>query len=149
MLGCCTAERRTEVDTDSVSRLKWILEEVDRTRDMKPLIEQLSEDVVFRVTIPEGTPVSGEFRGKEAVTKYFAETLPAVAVFKQQVPMEFVADGDRVIVLGDDAYSLKKTGETFRSPYAMIVNYEGERIKSILVIQDLSGLAMAYREQRR
>jgi ketosteroid isomerase-like protein len=61
------------------------------------------------------------------------------------VPLEFITDKNRVIVLGEDAYTLKKTGETFRSPYAMIVSYEDERIKGILIIQDLSGMAAAYR----
>ncbi|MDY7227384.1 nuclear transport factor 2 family protein [Hyalangium rubrum] len=129
----------------NLSRLKRILEEVDRTWEMKPLTDQFAKEVVLRVTIPDGTPLSGEFRGKEAVTGYFTQILPEVAVFKQQAPVEFVPDGERVIVLGDDAYTLKKTGETFRSPYAMVVGFEEEQIKSILIIQDLSGLAAAYR----
>jgi ketosteroid isomerase-like protein len=32
------------------------------------MLDHLADDVVFEVTIPEGTPISGEFRGKQAVT---------------------------------------------------------------------------------
>lgn len=136
-------------ERDNASRLQRIMEEIDRTWNFAPLITQLADDVVFRVTVPEGTPLSGEFRGKDAVARYFTKILPSVAVFRQQAPMEFIAYGERVIILGDDAYTLKKTGDTFRSPYAMIVTYRGEDITNILIIQDLHGLAAAYREPGR
>lgn len=140
-----SANGSAERGKDHVRRLKWILEEVNQRGNMKPLIDHLAEDVVFRVTIPDGTPASGEFRGKAAVLEYFTQTLPGLADFTQQAPLEFIPDGDRVIVLGDDAYTLKKTGETFRSPYAMVMGFEGDRLKSWLIIQDLSGMAAAYR----
>lgn len=129
----------------NAERLEAIMKEVDRVESFQPFVDHLADDVVFRATIPDGTPASGEHRGKEAVTEYFMKTLPAFAVFEQKVPMEFVDDGDRVIILGDDAYKMIKTGQTFRSPYAMVVRFERDRIKSILIIQDLSGMAAAYR----
>lgn len=39
------------------------------SEDWQPLIDHLAEDVVFKATIPDGTPISGEFRGKQAVAK--------------------------------------------------------------------------------
>jgi hypothetical protein len=70
------------LSSNKVSRLKCLLEEADRTGDMTPLVNELASDAIFKVTIPDGTPVSGEFRGKEAIATYFAEILPAVADFK-------------------------------------------------------------------
>lgn len=121
------------------------MKEIDRSGSFQALVDQLADDVTFRATVADGTPASGEFRGKKAVADYFIRTLPGLAVFEQQVPMEFVGNGDRVIILGDDAYTLTKTGQKFRSPYAMVVRFERDRIKSILIIQDLSGMAAAYR----
>lgn len=125
--------------------LKRTMEEVDETWDFTPLINLLSDDVIFEATVREGTPISGQFKGKQAVTNYFMEVLPATAVFKQQVPTEYVAHEDRVIILGDDAYTLTKTNETFRSPYAMIFTFDNALITKILIIQDLSGFHDAYR----
>lgn len=125
--------------------LKKTMEEVDRTWDFTPLIRILSDDVVFEATIPEGTPISGQFKGKEAVSDYFMKILPATAVFKQQAPMEFVAHNDKVIILGEDAYTLKKNDQTFRSPYAMLVTFDRGLITNILIIQDLSGFLEVYR----
>lgn len=144
-LAACnqTSERKLSANAE---KLKAVMEETDRTWSFKPLIDILAEDVKFKSTIPDGTPISGEFRGKKAVSEYFNVILQDVAVFKQQIPMEFIDAGNRVIILGDDAYTLKKTGETYRSPYASIFTFEGELIRDILIIQDLSGIWNAYRK---
>jgi hypothetical protein len=34
--------------------------------DWQPLIDHLADDVVFKATIPDGTPISRELRGKQA-----------------------------------------------------------------------------------
>lgn len=113
--------------------------------DFGPLQALLADDAVFRATVPPGTPISGEFRGRDAIAGYFNRLLPDVAVFVQQAEPEFIAEGNKVIVLGDDAYTLKKNGKTYRSPYAMVITFAGELAESILIIQDLSGIAEAYR----
>jgi ketosteroid isomerase-like protein len=99
---------------------------------------------VLKITIREGTPLSGEFRGKDAVSNYFNNILPKVARFEQQVPPEYISDGNRAIVLGDDLYTVHKTGQSFCSPYAWVVVFAGEQISNILGIQDLWGIASAY-----
>lgn len=131
----------------NAARLKAIMEETDRTWDFTPFINILADDVVFKATVPEGTPISGEFKGKDAVTEYFMKILPDTAVFKQQVPMDFIDDGDRVIILGDDAYTLIKNNRTYRSSYAMIVKFSNGLVDDILIIQDLSGFYDAYKSK--
>lgn len=144
-LAACNNPAKEKLSANA-ERLKAVMEETDRTWSFKPLIDMLAEDVRFKSTIPNGTPISGEFRGKEAVSRYFSVILQDVAVFKQQVPMEFIDAGNRVIILGDDAYTLKKTGETYRSPYASVFTFEDGLISDILIIQDLSGIWNAYRK---
>ena len=53
--------------------------------DFLPLFDRLANDVVFKATIPQGTPISGEFRGKQAVVDYF-ENLEEIATFRQEKP---------------------------------------------------------------
>jgi hypothetical protein len=128
--------------------LRAVMEEVDRTWDFKPLINILAPDVRFKATIPPGTPISGEFKGKEAVANYFNVILQGVAEFKQQVPMEFIQTDNRVIILGDDAYTVKKNGENYRSPYTAIFTFENGLVKDILIIQDLTGIWNAYSKEK-
>jgi ketosteroid isomerase-like protein len=91
--------------------------------DWQPLLDHLADDVVFKVTIPEGTPVSGEFRGKQAVTEHF-ERLGDLLEFRQEQPMEFLGSGSRVVVLGCESFEIKETGDTVSgSEYADVIDF--------------------------
>jgi ketosteroid isomerase-like protein len=98
----------------------------------------LAEDVEFKVTIPEGTPISGEVRGKQAVTEHF-EQLGDLLEFRQERPMEFFGSGDRVVVLGRESFEIKKNGATVSgSEYADVLDFRDGLITHFLVIQDLT-----------
>jgi ketosteroid isomerase-like protein len=115
----------------------------------QPLLDRLADDVVFKVTVPEGTPISGEFRGKEAVTEHF-ERLPELLEFEQEQPMEFLGDGDRVVVLGRESFEIKRNGVTVRgSEYADVIEFRDGLIATFLVIQDLTAVVDAYRDDDR
>jgi ketosteroid isomerase-like protein len=129
---------------DNVGLLKSIFEEVYSTGNIQPLLDHMAEDVVWKVTIPDGTPISGEFRGKQAVAAYF-DRLPGIAEFQQLRPPEYVGHGDQVIVLGYEDYTVKKTGKSFRGEYATVTDFDEGRITKMVVIQDLCGIAEAYR----
>lgn len=113
--------------------------------DWQPLLDHLAEDVVFKVTIPEGTPISGEFRGKPAVTKHF-EKLPTLLEFRQERPMQFLGSGNRVVVLGCESFEIKENGVIIsESEYADVIDFRDGMITRFLVIQDLSAVVDAYR----
>jgi ketosteroid isomerase-like protein len=111
----------------------------------QPLLDHLADDVVFKVTVPEGTPISGEFRGKQAVIGHFAR-LGELLEFRQEEPMEFFGDGDRVVVLGKETVEIKPSGVTVPgSEYADVLDFRDGLITRFLVIQDMSAFADAYR----
>lgn len=115
-----------------------------RPEDAQRLIDRLAPDVVFRVTVPAGTPISGVFRGKQAVVDFLAR-LGSIATFRQEKQQEYFADGNRVVVLGDDSFDIKKGGITGRSEYAMVLDFRDGLIVRWTIIQDLSAFVEAYR----
>jgi ketosteroid isomerase-like protein len=111
----------------------------------QPLLDHLADDVVFKVTVPDGTPISGEFRGKQAVTGHF-ERLGELLEFRQEEPMQFFGDGQRVVVLGKESVEVKQSGATVPgSEYATVLDFRDGLITRFLVIQDMSVFADAYR----
>jgi ketosteroid isomerase-like protein len=111
----------------------------------QPLLDRLADDVVFKVTVPEGTPMSGEFRGKQAVLGHFAR-LGELLEFRQEKPMEFFGDGERVVVLGTESVEIKRSGVTVPgSEYATVLDFRDGLITRFLVIQDMSAFAAGYR----
>ena len=115
-------------------------------QDWQPLIDHLADDVVFKATIPDGTPISGEFRGKEAVAQHLVN-LPNVLEFRPEQPQEYFGSGERVVVLGKESVEVKKNGVTVpSSDYATVLDFRDGRITRFLVIQDLTAVVDAYRD---
>jgi ketosteroid isomerase-like protein len=113
--------------------------------DWQPLIDHLAEDVVFKATIPDGTPISGEFRGKQAVVDHLTR-LGGVLEFRQHQPLQFFGNGERVVILGKESVEIKKSGVTLPdSEYATVLDFHDGQITRFLVIQDLTAVVDAYR----
>jgi ketosteroid isomerase-like protein len=111
----------------------------------QPLLDRLADDVVFKVTVPDGTPISGELRGKEAVLGHFAR-LGDLLEFHQEAPMEFYGDDRRVVALGQETVVVKENGVSVPgSEYATVLDFRDGLITRFLVIQDMSAFADAYR----
>jgi ketosteroid isomerase-like protein len=128
---------------DNIALAKRLINRPDG--DWQPLLDHLADDVVFRVTIPEGTPISGRFRGKQAVTEHF-EQLDELLEFRQETPMEFFGSGDRVVVIGRESFEVKTNGAVVTgSEYADVLDFREGLITRFLVIQDLSAVVDAYR----
>lgn len=121
-----------------------LFNEIEAQQSFEPFLDLLSGDVEFSATIGSGTPISGSFKGKQEVERYFREILPTVASFEQLQPQEFVIAPDRAIILGDDQYTIVKNGKAYHSPYAMVLDIKEGLIKKVLIIQDLSGIRDAY-----
>jgi ketosteroid isomerase-like protein len=115
------------------------------TEDWPRLIDRLAEDVVFKVTIPEGTPISGEFRGREAVVEHLLN-LGNILEFRQEKPLEFFGNGERVVVLGTESLEIKKNGVSVpHSEYATVLDFQDGQVTRFSVIQDLTAVVDAYR----
>jgi ketosteroid isomerase-like protein len=126
---------------ENIAFVKSVLE----TEDWPRLIDRMAEDVVFKATIPEGTPVSGEFRGKEAVVDHLMN-LGNVLEFRQEKPLEFFGHGERVVVLGTESVEIKKNGVTVpHSEYADVLDFKDGMVTRFTVIQDLTAVVDAYR----
>jgi ketosteroid isomerase-like protein len=115
------------------------------TEDWPRLIDRLADDVVFKVTIPEGTPVSGERRGKDAVVEHFGN-LANLLEFRQEKPLEYFGSGERVVVLGQETVEIKKNGATVpHSEYADVFDFRNGLVARFTIIQDLTAVVDAYR----
>jgi ketosteroid isomerase-like protein len=113
--------------------------------DWQPLIDHLADDVVFKATIPDGTPISGEFRGKQATVDHLIR-LGDVLEFLPEQPLQYFANDERVVILGKESVEVKKSGVTVPgSEYATVLDFHDGLITRFLVIQDLSAVVDAYR----
>ena len=126
---------------DSIALAQTIME----SDDWQLLIDHLADDVVFKATIPDGTPISGEFRGKQAMVDHLIR-LGDILEFRQEQPLQYFGNGRRVVVLGQESVEIKENGVTVpQSEYATVLDFDNGLITRYLVIQDLSAVVDAYR----
>jgi ketosteroid isomerase-like protein len=85
------------------------------------------------------TPV-GEVRGKAAVLGYFAHASAALEFDIFVRPLEYFGDGNRVVQVGGEIFTVRETGEKHEFDWAWVFDVEDRRITRILAIQDLSGV---------
>ncbi|HEX4815735.1 MAG TPA: nuclear transport factor 2 family protein, partial [Nonomuraea sp.] len=132
---------------DNVTATKNVWDKVQATGDYQPFFDSLADDVVMSATIPAGTPISGEFRGKQAVLDYFMDP-DAIAEFQPfEKPLEYFTNEnqDRVIILGEETFRFKKTGHVAQTAYAWVQDFRDGKVTRIHVIEDLSSFVDAYR----
>lgn len=115
--------------------------------DFQPYIDLLAEDVVFQYAAPDGTPVSGEFHGKQAVVEFMTVTSPElVEDIRLEGELEYFGRGDRVVVLGAESYTIRKTGVSVRNKqFAVVMDFREGLISRVLQIKDLSDVVAAFR----
>jgi ketosteroid isomerase-like protein len=123
--------------------MRQLFEEMARTGSPQPLLDQLAEEAVYKLTLPPGTPLSGEFRGKRAIADYFGLVDEVLEVLEVHT-WDFVGNGEQVIVLGEERFLVKKTGRVCQSEFAFIVDFRDGEIARVLVIEDLSSLVEAH-----
>jgi ethanolamine utilization protein EutQ len=121
---------------DALALLRSIYDPLERgeSDDFAPFYDAFAEDVVL-------TTAAGQVRGKQAVTGYFAQGAATMGFDIFVRPLEYFGNGNRVVQLGREIFTVKETGKTHEADWAWVYDVEDGRITRILGIEDLSGVA--------
>lgn len=88
-------------------------------------------------------PHAGARKGRAQVADFFAQ-LGASTEFTRFEPLEFIAQGDQVVVIGDYAATVKTTGRSVASDWAMVFTVRDGRIVRFREWSDSAQLVRAY-----
>jgi ethanolamine utilization protein EutQ len=127
--------------TDAVELLQEIYGPLERgeSTDFQAFFDALADDVVFELPV-------GELRGRRAVIDYFTSAAATMEFHPFEKPLEYFGDGDRVVVVGDELFKVKRTGVTHQAEWAWVYDVPDGQITRIVAIEDLSGIADEIRE---
>ena len=87
--------------------------------DVVGLLELYSEDVSWTTPKVDNAVYSGARTGKADVAEFF-QLLNESEEFSEFEPTEFIAEGDKVVVLGKFTATIKATGKTFSSEWVHV-----------------------------
>ena len=112
--------------------------------DIPTVLNSMADDVQWFLPGPqEIVPVAGRRRGRDQVAQFF-KTLAEVQKVEQFEPQEFVAQGDKVIALGNYRWQVKSTGKTFGSDWAHVFTLQNGKIVKFHEYWDTHAGVTAY-----
>lgn len=107
------------------------------------IVNACAEEVVFGNYRNPYTKPSGLYYGKEGVLEFFHQ-LDQNIHYTEFETHEFIGQGDRVVVLGRQAGTIKHTGKTFDHEYCCAFTVRDGKIQNYFGFDDTWELAQAF-----
>lgn len=111
--------------------------------DMAGLLSNVAEDVVWSAPGSSSVPHHGERRGHEGVKDFF-QKLGSNVTFESFEPGAFIAEGDKVVVLGRERGRVNATGKTFDNDWALVFTILDGKVTNFFLYENTSALAEAF-----
>ena len=114
-----------------------------RDRDIPALLNCLADDVKwFSIGPPDIIPTAGPRYGRRQVEQYFA-TLKEAEDVESLEPQEFIADGDKVVAIGDLQRHMASTGSVINSPWIHVFTLQKGKITEFRSFYDTAAAIAA------
>jgi hypothetical protein len=115
--------------------------------DIPGLLTLMAEDVEWIIPGP-GLPLAGTYRGRDGVANFFQKLVADSDVLDFE-PREFVAEGDRVLVVGRERVRVKATNRTVELDWIMSFTLRNGKVAIFREYTDTKALADAYASTAR
>ncbi len=112
--------------------------------DINGLLALLDENVQWTTPGPADLPIAGRRTGRQAVGEFFQRLTSLLDVQKFE-PKEFIVQGDKVVVLGEDVSRVKATGKAIETCWAHVFTVENGRITAFHEYSDVSAVVTELR----
>jgi ketosteroid isomerase-like protein len=113
--------------------------------DITRLLGACADDIVWNAVYGTGphVPMSGERRGKAAVTEFFRQVAENIT-FSRFEPQDFIATGSTVVTLGHYT-ATTPIGKQFDSDWAMVFHLRDGKVVRFQEFTNSAALNEAYR----
>ena len=115
--------------------------------DIPGLLMQLDANVSWVAFGPADLPTAGAWRGHPGVTEFFQQLASIVDITRFETK-EFIAQGDRVVVIGEGTEKVKATGRAFEFQFAHVFSVRDGKIVSFVDYVDVSAVVSELRGVR-
>ncbi|MGY6156278.1 nuclear transport factor 2 family protein [Paraburkholderia graminis] len=117
--------------------------------DIDGVLQTLSENIDWFIPGPTDIiPFVGRRHGPQEVAA-FLRTLASAQTAERFEPLEFIASGDRVVVLGMQRWHVHAAGSTYEDEWAHVFTTENGNITKFTEYHDTAAEAAAHRRRGR
>ena len=126
----------------NVALMRRIFDEISSAGTMTLLMGSLAEDVTWKLAGTSKLPFSGSYHGIEGVKRYW-ELVDKWLHIEQLAIQHYLAQDDRVVVVGDETVRIVPTGETYQQEWTGMFTLRDGKIVHILIMEVLADVALA------
>jgi ketosteroid isomerase-like protein len=112
--------------------------------DIPAVVNACAPEVEWIIPGGPGIPVAGTFHGREGVAKFF-HALGENQTARQFEPREFIAQGDKVVVLGHYQWLIERTGKPYECDWVHVFTIRDGGVVRFQEYSDTATEAEAYR----
>jgi len=122
--------------------------ELFKSGDIHALLDLFSEDIDFQMPEIENVPFSGRHQGREATARFFKLVSESQDVLEFN-PQEFMAQGDKVVVLGNSSYRVKASRREYGVEWAHVWTVRDGKVVASKEYLDTAASFAAYQQAAR
>jgi len=111
--------------------------------DIQNLLNLYHEDAEWIAPESELVPFSGNFHGKSGIAQFFAKLDAAVQNIRFE-PKQFIAEGDKVVVIGEASWLAKPTGRKYDSPWVHVFSLRDGKVARFEAFHDTAASERAF-----
>ena len=106
----------------------------------------LTEDVHwFSIGPPMLIPTAGTRYGRDQVEEYFA-TFESIEEVESFTPLEFIAEGEKVVAIGEMRSRIKRTNTLIKTPWGL--TFRNGKISDFRSFCDTAAVVLAFSEKQ-
>jgi ketosteroid isomerase-like protein len=112
--------------------------------DLDTLLSLFDEGIVWKTPGPPELPTAGTRRGLQQVAQFFG-ALNQLFDIQRFEPRTFLADGDRVVVLGEESARVRATGKSLDVSWAHVFTLKDGKVAAFEDYADTSAIVAELR----
>lgn len=112
--------------------------------DIEEALSYVTDDVTWRVWMPEELPIGGLFSGRDGVLQFFNGHK---LMFKMEMDeqLEVFTQGDKVVVYGHERARIMPADRIYDAEYTLVFTFRDGKISRCSIFGDGAKLLKAYR----
>lgn len=114
--------------------------------DIAAVVQAAADDIEWIIPGPSDLPSAGTVRGKQALQEWFG-TLGQTVEYQRFEPYEFIAQGDKVVVLLHAAGTVRQNNRAFTDELAHVLTYRDGKLVRFHAFSDTAATVAAFRGQ--
>jgi len=115
------------------------------TGDIDGLLTLFSDDIKWTIPEIENAPFAGSRTGTASVAQFFTQLGEAEDIARFE-PLEFIAEGDKVVVLGESEATVRATGKTYQTDWVHVFHLQNGKVAEFTEFFDNAAATRAFQK---